>query len=53
LFEEHIYSRGNYLFNLPTDNMHTLRLFYTCGMEVGYVTRRDEMTRGRDDQGTK
>jgi hypothetical protein len=24
-----------------------------CGMEVDDVTRGDEMTRGRDDQGTK
>jgi hypothetical protein len=46
------------LFNLQTDNIHILRLFYTCGMEVDDVTRGDEMTRGqndqvRNDQGTK
>jgi hypothetical protein len=39
--------------NLSTDNIHILRLFYTCGMEVHDVTRGDKMTRGRDDQGTK
>jgi hypothetical protein len=58
LFIEQIYSRGNYLFNLLTDNIHILRLFYTCGMEVDDVTRGDKMTRGRNDrvrndQGTK
>jgi hypothetical protein len=55
LFREQIYSRGNYLFNLQTDNIHILRLFYTCGMEVDDVTRGDEMTgyemtRGRNDR---
>jgi hypothetical protein len=41
------------LFNLPTDSIHILRLFYICGMEVDDVTREDEMNRGQDDQGTK
>jgi hypothetical protein len=27
--------------------------FDTCGMEVDDVKRGDEMTRGREDQGTK
>jgi hypothetical protein len=34
-----------------TDKKYILRLF--CGMEVDDVTRGDEMTRGRNDQGTK
>jgi hypothetical protein len=39
------------LFNLQNRQKHILRLF--CGMEVDDVTRGDEMTTGRDDQGTK
>jgi hypothetical protein len=53
-FKSKIYIGGNYFFfNLPTDNIHIFRLFYTCGLEVNDVTRGDEMTRGRDDHGTK
>jgi hypothetical protein len=39
--------------NVTSDNIHILRIFYTCGIEVDHVTKGDEMTRGQDDQGTK
>jgi hypothetical protein len=35
---------------VTSDNIHILRIFYTCGIEVDHVIRGDEMTRGRNDR---
>jgi hypothetical protein len=37
----------------PVVGARPIELFYTCGIDLDDVTRGDEMTRGRDDQGTK
>jgi hypothetical protein len=51
LFEVQIYSTGNYLFNLQ--NRQKTHFKIILWNKVYDVTRGDEMTRGRDDQGTK